>query len=152
MEYLTDPQTGEVVPITDNGGSFRSDRFARFIKDTPELDHVHTRVRSPGQNGVRERAFGALKYERLNREDIADMHDLVARGEEHRVEFNTVRPHEALSWNRPRDAYLGLAAPDFPSPKTCHFLDTGQLWGRRVSLVAVAGNESLARSAASRSP
>ena len=34
MEHLTNPDTGEIVPITlvtDNGGPFRSFRFAAFI-------------------------------------------------------------------------------------------------------------------------
>ncbi|WP_134773219.1 integrase core domain-containing protein [Ornithinimicrobium flavum] len=123
LEYLADPDTGEVVPITlvtDNGGPFRSARFAAFIEATPQLDHVRTRVRTPGQNGVRERAFQSLKYERLYREQIDDMHDLVAHGEDFRVEFNAVRPHEALSWNRPREVHLRLSdpgTPNFPEPE-----------------------------------
>lgn len=124
LEYLTDPVTGEVVPITlvtDNGGPFRSATFAALIENTPELDHVRTRVRTPGQNGVRERAFQSLKYERLYREQIDDIHDLIEHGEDFRAEFNTVRPHEALSWNRPRDVHLGLAdpgTPNFPEGET----------------------------------
>ena len=118
VNHLTDPETGEVVPITlvtDNGGPFRSFRFEHFIAAHPELRHVRTRVRTPGQNGVRERAFQSLKYERLYREQIDDMHDLLAHAEAFRVEFNTVRPHEALSWNRPRDVHLGLVDPSTPN-------------------------------------
>src|SRR5699024_6099755 len=52
-------QTGELLPVvtivTDNGGPFRSFRFEAFIAAHPELHHVRTRVRSPGQNGSRER-------------------------------------------------------------------------------------------------
>lgn len=65
---LTDPETGEIVPIplvTVNGGPLRSFRFEHFITTHPELRHVRPRVRTPGQNGVRERAFQRLKYERL---------------------------------------------------------------------------------------
>ena len=64
-----DVETGEVLPVvtivTDNGGPFRSSRFEAFIASHPELRHVRTRVRSPGQNGSREGGFGTLKYERL---------------------------------------------------------------------------------------
>lgn len=60
-----DPDTGELLPyltiVTDNGGPFRSFRFEAFIASRPELRHVRTKVRTPGQNGVRERAFGSLK-------------------------------------------------------------------------------------------
>ena len=72
---MTNKETGEVRPVvvvTDNGGPFRSFRFEAFITGRPELRHVRTRVRSPGQNGVRERAFGSLKDERLDREQITD--------------------------------------------------------------------------------
>ncbi len=87
--------------MTDNGGPFRSFRFEAFIATHPELRHVRTRVRTPGQNGSRERGFGSLKYERLFLEEIDDVLDLVAHAEDYRVEYNTVRPHEAIAWNRP---------------------------------------------------
>ena len=65
-----DPETGERLPVvtivTGNGGPFRSFRFEAFIALHPELAHVRTRVRTPGQNGSRERGFGTLKYERLH--------------------------------------------------------------------------------------
>ena len=116
LELATDPETGEITPIvtivTDNGGPFRSFRFEAFIATHPELKHVRTRVRTPGQNGSRERGFGTLKYEKLFLEEIPDALDLVAHAEAYRIEYNTVRPHEALSWNRPLDVHLGLANPD----------------------------------------
>ncbi|WP_409485029.1 integrase core domain-containing protein [Arsenicicoccus dermatophilus] len=118
LEHLSDPASEEVVPITlvtDNGGPFRSMRFERFIAVRPELRHVRTRVRTPGQNGVRERAFQSLKYERLYREQIHDASDLVREADAYRVQFNTVRPHEALSWNRPADVHRGLADPTTPT-------------------------------------
>ena len=124
VEHLTDPDTGEVVPITlvtDNGGPFRSFRFGALIASRPELRHVRTKVRSPGQNGVRERGFQSLKYERLYREPIDDALDLVREADAFRVEFNTIRPHEALAWNRPLDVHTGLAdptTPNFPEPET----------------------------------
>ena len=39
---------------------------------TGVLEHIRTRRKSPGQNGVRERAFGSLKYEHLHRHEITD--------------------------------------------------------------------------------
>ncbi|WP_371152451.1 hypothetical protein [Buchananella felis] len=61
-----DPDTAELGPavriVTDNGGPFRSLNSELFIMQHPELRHVHARVKSPGQNGSRERAlFGTLK-------------------------------------------------------------------------------------------
>jgi transposase InsO family protein len=92
---VTDPATGELHPVvivTDNGPAFRSAAFARFIASRPELAHVRTRHRSPGSNGVRERGFGTLKYERLYRHDIDDGMDLARHVEAQRQIFNTRRP------------------------------------------------------------
>ncbi len=74
---------------------------------------------NPGQNGSRERGFGSLKYEKLFLEEIPDPLDLVAHAEDYRIEYNTVRPHEALAWNRPLDVHVGLADPLIPNfPET----------------------------------
>ncbi|WP_316668320.1 hypothetical protein [uncultured Propionibacterium sp.] len=124
IDHLTDTDTGEVVPIalvTDNGGPFRSFRFGAFITSRPESRHARTRVKTPGQNGVCEHAFQALKYERLYREHIDDALDLIRESDTSRVEFNTVQPHEHQAWNRPADVHTGRAdpsAPTFPEPKT----------------------------------
>jgi len=125
LDLLTDRESGEIRPlvvVTDNGGPFRSFRFEAFIASRPELRHVRTRVRSPGQNGVRERAFGSLKYERLYREQIDDALELVRHAEAFRVEFNTVRPHQALAWNRPLDVHTGRAEPTIPTFPTARIL------------------------------
>jgi transposase InsO family protein len=115
---------GNIKPVltivTDNGGPFRSFRFEAFIATHPELRHVRTAVKTPGQNGSRERGIGSLKYERLFLEEIPDAIDLAAHVEAYRLEYNTVRPHEALAWNRPRDVHLGHADPqilNFPEPQ-----------------------------------
>lgn len=63
-----------------------------MITARPEPRHVRTRVRSPGQNGVRERAFGSLKHERLYREPIDDPLDLIREADAFRAEFNEIRP------------------------------------------------------------
>jgi putative transposase len=67
-------------------------------------------------------------YERLYREDIVDVLDLASHVEELRIEFNTIRPHEALSWNRSREVHLASPtrlSPPLNRPKSCHFLDAG---------------------------
>lgn len=123
-DCVIDPETGRILPkvvlVTDNGGPFRSFRFEVFITSHPELKHVRTRVKSPGQNGSRERGFESLKYERLYLEEIRDSLDLVTHAEDYRIEYNLIRPHEALNWNSPYDVHLGLldpATPNFPEPE-----------------------------------
>ena len=54
-------------------------RFAAYIDRRPELTHIRSRRKSPGQNGVRERAFGSLKYEHLYRHEIDDGHAEMTR-------------------------------------------------------------------------
>ena len=102
--------------MTDNGGCFKSGRFARFIGEHPELIHIRTRAKSPGQNGVRERAFQSLKYEHLYRTEIDDGHQLGLEVEAYRQLFNTVRPHQTLAGRRPLDVHL-QACQTPPTPK-----------------------------------
>jgi len=88
---------GVVTIVTDNGGPFRSIRFEAFIEPHPELAHVRTRVKSPGQNGSRERGFGTLRYEKLYPDEIDDAVMLAKHTEEYRIENNQIRPHEAIA-------------------------------------------------------
>ena len=108
-ELLADTATGEIRPIalvTDNGPCFKAARFATFIERRPELIQIRTRRKSPNQNGVRERAFGSLNYEHLDRLEIDDGFDLGRQVEAYRQLFNTIRPHEALAMRRPLDVHL----------------------------------------------
>ncbi len=127
-ECETNLETDKIKPVvtivTDNGGPFRSLRFETFIASHPELTHVRTRVNSPGQNGSRERGFGTLKYERLYIDEIDNAVMLAKRAEDYRLEYNEVRPHEALSWNRPKQVHLGLADPTTPTFQTTETLPT----------------------------
>lgn len=76
---------------------------------------MRTRVRTPGQNGSRERGFGTMKYEWLFREEIDSGLELVARIDAYRHDYDHVRPHEAIAWNRPADVYAGRAQPTIPN-------------------------------------
>ena len=110
--------------VTDNGGPFRSFTFEAFIATRPELRHVRTLVRTPGQNGSRERGFGTMKYEWLFREEINDGLQLVEHVNAYRHDYNHVRPHEAIAWNRPADVYAGTADPTVPNFETKEILPT----------------------------
>ena len=91
--------------VTDNGGAFKGHAFAAFLASRPEFLHIRTRRKSPGQNGVRERAFGSLKYEHLYRTEIDTLSDLTREAEAYRQVFNHIRPHEALDFHRPIDVH-----------------------------------------------
>jgi putative transposase len=114
-ELLADPATGEIrkiILVTDNGAAFKGATFARFLGGRPELRHIRTRRKSPGQNGVRERAFGSLKYEHLYRMEIDSLADLAREAEAYRQVFNHIRPHEALGQHRPAEVHTP------PQPKS----------------------------------
>tara|TARA_B110000914_G_C15079032_1_gene272019 strand:+ start:120 stop:275 length:156 start_codon:yes stop_codon:yes gene_type:complete len=36
---------------------------------------------------------------------------LAKHAEDYRNEYNEVRPHETIAWNRPKEVHLGLANP-----------------------------------------
>ena len=119
LDLVTDTSTGEIKPValvTDNGPCFKSRRFAAFVDAHPELIHIRTKRKSPGQNGVRERAFGSLKYEHLYRHEIDDGHQLGHEVETYRQLFNTIRPHRTLGGRRPLDVHLA-ACETTPTPK-----------------------------------
>lgn len=130
--------TPAVTIVTDNGGPFRSLRFEHFITTHPELRHARTRVRTPGQNGTRERGFGTLKYERLFLEEIDDLLAPVEHTQTHRTEYNHVRPQRSAL---PEPAHRGPPRPRRPhrsllshprEPASCLTRDrsTHQRYGR----------------------
>ncbi len=125
LDLITDRESGELRPValvTDNGPCFKSARFAAFVDAHPELIHIRTQRKSPGQNGVRERAFGSLKYEHLYRHEIDDGHQLGLEVERYRQLFNTVRPHQSLAGRRPLDVHLEASltppTPNLNEPET----------------------------------
>jgi hypothetical protein len=40
---------------------------------------------------------------------------MARHAEAYPIEYNTVRPHEALAWNTPYDVHMGLADPTIPT-------------------------------------
>jgi len=109
VEDCVDADTGELTPVvivTDNGPAMKSIAVTRWFASRPEVTHVRTRHPSPNTNGVIERWFESLKYERLYRHEIATGIDLADHVADFIDEFNTIRPHEALDWRRPIDAHL----------------------------------------------
>ena len=51
-------------------------------------------------------------------DEIDDDVMLAKHAEEYRIEYNTIRPHEALAWNRPLEVHLGNADPTVPTFQT----------------------------------
>lgn len=117
-----DPETGEIEPVivvTDNGSAMRSGAVAAWFAKRPWMRHVRTRHRAPETNGVIERWFESLKYERLYRHDIADGSDLAEHVDGFIDEYNRIRPHENIDWHRPLERYLKTPQPsNRPPPET----------------------------------
>jgi putative transposase len=49
---------------------------------------------------------------------------LAKHAEEYRIEYNQIRPHEAIAWNRPQQVHLGLSDPTTPTFQTTQILPT----------------------------
>ena len=121
VEDLTDPATGEIATlrlVTDNGSCFKSAGFAAWVASKRHLVHIRTRKKAPWTNGMIERFFGSIKYERLYRVDIPDGLALAAEVKTYRTIYNTIRPHETIGMNRPLDRYLETPKPNHPDPKS----------------------------------
>jgi len=100
-----------IAVVSDNGPCFRGQSFqTAFAGDDPLLRHVRTRIKSPQTNGVVERFFGTLKYEHLYRGYISDADALDMEVHRFRIIYNTIRPHQALHDQTPRQAYLHTKA------------------------------------------
>ncbi len=104
--------------VTDNAPATKSAAAARWFAARPHFAHMRTRNRSPHTNGVIERWFEALKYERLYRHDIADGIDLAAHVTDYIDEYNRVRRHESLDWARPLDAHPQAPTLKQDAPET----------------------------------
>jgi len=120
IEDLTDPATGEIgtlIIVTDNGPCFKSGGFAAWVASKRQIRHVGTRRKAPWTNGVIERFFGALKYERLYRHDIGDGVDPAAHVASFNTIYNTIRPHEAIGMARPLERYRQTPQPNTPDPE-----------------------------------
>ena len=135
IEDLTDPDSGEIAKlriVTDNGSCFKSGAFAAWVASKHHIVHIRTRINAPWTNGVIERFFGSIKYERLYRREISDGLMLAAEVDDFRTVYNTIRPHEAIGMGRPIEP-LPTSTKTKPSqPETCPKFLTRDSFGRRV--------------------
>lgn len=106
-------------PLTlrhDNGLVFGSRAYRALVKDYG-LKQEYITPYTPEQNGLCERFIRSFKEECawLHRfQDIREARAVVARYIEH---FNTQRPHQALAYRTPREAFLNPnPLPDNPQP------------------------------------
>lgn len=76
------------------------------------MRHVRTRHHAPETNGVVERFNQAIKYEHLYRLEIPNGQALVDEVEGYRHVYNAIRPHEALGFQTPVEAYLSPPSYD----------------------------------------
>jgi len=96
--------------ITDNGGQFRK-QFGRAVR-RQRIRHVRTRVRNPFLNGKIERFFRSLKlWQRLTLM-VATAGGIQRRLNSFAAWYNTCRPHSALGFRTPEEAYGGKTLPN----------------------------------------
>jgi len=119
VQDLTDPDTGEIGTlrlVTDNGPCFKSARFASWVAAKRHVVHIRTRKKAPWTNGMIERFFRSIKYERLYRHDIGDGVELARHVRDYRTIYNAIRPHEAIDMRRPLEHYRQTPTTNFPDP------------------------------------
>ena len=114
-----DAETGEIIPIiivTDNGPAMKSSTVARRFNARSYFTHVRTRNRSPHTNGVIERWFESLKYERLylSRNRHRPRPHRPRRKLPHRIQRDPTPRNPQL--RTPLDRYL--QTPNTQKPKT----------------------------------
>ena len=134
LDLVTDTSSGEIKPValvTDNGPCFKSARFAAFVDTHPELIHIRTKRKSPGQNGVRERAFGSLSTStsigtRSTTATISASTSSATGSSSTRSGRTTRSPADARSTSTSKPA-RPIKSSSQPSPKPCHFREAGQL-------------------------
>ncbi|MFV0308743.1 MAG: integrase core domain-containing protein [Desertimonas sp.] len=115
----------EAGPVSDstmyrvlkrNGPCFKSGGFAAWVASERHIVHIRTRKQAPWTNGVIERFFGALKYERLYRRDIADGVCLARHALDFQTIYNSIRPHETIAMARPLERYRQTPTSNNPDP------------------------------------
>ena len=110
---------GNVAPVvtivTGNGGPFRSFRFEAPVTTHPELRHVRTRVRPRAERVTRTRLRVPEVRAGCSSKRSPTPWTWPPTPSNYRVEYTTVRPHEAIAWNRPIDVHLGYADPAVPN-------------------------------------
>ncbi|MGH2703832.1 MAG: transposase [Actinomycetota bacterium] len=117
VQDLTDPVTGEIGTlrvVTDNGSAFKGRRFAAWVASKRHIVHIRTRKKAPWTNGVIERWFRSIKYERLYRHEIGDGIALAGHVADYRTIYNGIRPHEAIGMTTPLSLYRQPPTPNFP--------------------------------------
>jgi putative transposase len=96
--------------ITDNGGQFRK-QFGRAVR-RQRIRHVRTRVRNPFLNGKIERFFRSLKLWQRPTLMVATAGGIQRRLDSFAAWYNTCRPHSALGFRTPEEAYGGKTLPN----------------------------------------
>ena len=119
VEDLTDPTTGEIGRlriVTDNGPASRVDGLPPGWRPRNTSSTSGPATRRPWTNGVIERWFRSVKYERLYRREISDGLELARQVDDYLGIFNSIRPHEAIGMKTPLSVYRQTPKPNFPDP------------------------------------
>ena len=99
LHYLTE---GEIINLHhDNGSEFRKD-FEKACRDL-SLPQWYSRVRTPKDNAVLERFNRTIQEEFVEMIDIGleDIREFNQRLTEWLIEYNSIRPHQALDYQTP---------------------------------------------------
>lgn len=96
--------------LSDNGVQFAGfkggyTQFERWLMDL-DICPIHGRVMHPQTQGKIERFHRSMKNELLKYSDFRNIEEATVALENWRVQYNDVRPHEALGMRCPADVYV----------------------------------------------
>ena len=117
LHYLTE---GEIINLHhDNGSEFQKD-FEKACKDL-SLPQWYSRVRTPKDNAVLERFNRTIQEEFVEMIDIGleDVEEFNQRLLDWLIEYNSIRPHQALDYQTPL-AYIDNQLLPMSSSRTGH--------------------------------
>ena len=103
---LEDPRRPILLAVSDNGPQMRAHDTRAFMALMAIAQH-HGRPHTPTDQAWIESFFGHIKGEWPHLEDIADPVVLEAELARVRLEYNTVRLHEAIGYVTPDDEHYG---------------------------------------------
>jgi len=118
--------------ITDNGISFTSRRFQKYLNSAGIFNHIRISYRSPELIGLVERLHLTLKEEEIWPKEYCDPIEAEKELKKFIEFYNNERPHQALNYLTPWEVYSGE-----------YIKDENGLWVKKEKLNLTLPNEAL---------
>jgi putative transposase len=96
---------GQIITlVTDNGPAMIAKKTAQYIEMSP-FYHIRGRSHHPQTQGMVKRLIRTIKEEEIYLNEYRDPLDAQQKLEKFRLDYNHVRPHQALKYKTPYEVY-----------------------------------------------